>query len=42
MNMGTISRMEKLPDLAGLTHAEKGTLIHSLWDSVTALPLIYS
>jgi hypothetical protein len=29
--------MERLPDLAGLTHAEKDALIHQLWDWVTAL-----
>jgi hypothetical protein len=29
--------MERLPDLAGLTHAEKDALIHALWDWVTAL-----
>ena len=29
--------MERLPDLAGLTHAEKDALIHALWDLVTAL-----
>jgi transposase len=29
--------METLPDLAGLTHAEKDEVIHALWDVVTAL-----
>ncbi|QGU33687.1 IS66 family transposase [Thermochromatium tepidum] len=29
--------MERLPDLADLTHAEKDALIHLLWDWVTAL-----
>lgn len=29
--------MERLPDLAGLTHAEKDEVIYALWDLVTAL-----
>ena len=29
--------MERLPDLAGLTHAEKDALIHALWELVTGL-----
>jgi transposase len=29
--------MERLPELAGLTHAEKDDVIHALWDLVTAL-----
>jgi hypothetical protein len=29
--------MERLPDLAGLTHAEKDALIHALMNLVTAL-----
>lgn len=29
--------MECLPDLAGLTHAQKDEIIHVLWDMVTAL-----
>ncbi len=29
--------MERLPDLAGLTHEQKDELIHALWDLVTAL-----
>ena len=29
--------MERLPELAGLTHAEKDEVIHALWDLVTAL-----
>jgi uncharacterized coiled-coil protein SlyX len=37
MNKATISDMERLPDLAHLTHAEKDALIHALWDLVTAL-----
>jgi transposase len=29
--------MERLPDLAGLTHEEKDEVIHALWDVVTGL-----
>jgi len=29
--------MERLPDLAGLTHEQKDEVIHTLWDMVTAL-----